>query len=59
MVKSDTTVVEIIDLHPNEIALIKTIRRYRYGEVIIIMRDGFPARIERIHESIGLDQKGG
>ena len=47
------TVIEIIDLHKNELDLIKLLRRsVRFGEITIYMRNGIPIRIERIKESI-------
>jgi len=50
----DTTT--IIELHPNEMELIKALRNvFRFGEVTIIMRDGVPFRLKRITEFVDLD----
>ena len=39
------------ELHPKEAALILAIRRrYQYGEIVIITRDGLPFRLKRITE---------
>lgn len=52
---NDTTI--IIELHPNEIQLIKSLRKnWRYGEVTIIVRDGVPVRLKRIEEFIDLNE---
>jgi len=51
----DTTIV--IELHPNEIQLIRTLRdRFKFGEITIIMRDGLPVRLRRITEFEDLDK---
>jgi hypothetical protein len=48
-IENDTTV--IIELHPNEIYLIRSLRtKFRFGEVTIMMRDGLPMRWKRITE---------
>lgn len=53
--EDDTTI--IIELHPNEIELIKSLRnRFRFGEVTIIMRNGLPVRLKRITEFEDLDR---
>ena len=40
---------KIIDLHPKELSLIIALRgRFRFGEVIIIMRDGVPQRLKKV-----------
>ena len=47
---SDTT-IEIIELHPYEIQLLRNLRKnFRFGEVTIIMKDGLPFRLKRITE---------
>ena len=47
------TVIEIINLHPQEIELIKSIRnKWRFGEITIIARDGLPVRLRRVTEFI-------
>jgi len=51
---NDTTV--IIELHPQEIQLIKSLRNnWRFGEVTIIVREGIPYRLKRVEEFIDLD----
>lgn len=48
----------IIELHPQEIQLIKAIRKnWRYGEVTILVRDGIPYRLKRVQEFIDLDKR--
>lgn len=43
------TAIEIIELHKNEIELIHGLRkRFRFGEVIILMRDGLPVRWKQV-----------
>ena len=47
------TVIEIINLHPQEIELIKSIRnKWSFGEITIIARDGLPVRLRRVTEFI-------
>ena len=56
--KGDTT-IEIITLHPNEMALIRSIRtQWKFGEVTILVRDGLPYRMRRVTEFIDLVDKG-
>ena len=51
MFSNDTTVIDIVTLHPNEMQLLKMLRsRFRYGDITIIMQDGLPVRIKRITE---------
>ena len=46
----------IIELHPNEIQLIKAIRNnWRFGEITIVVRDGVPYRLKRVEEFIELN----
>lgn len=53
--KTDTSVIEIIDLHPREMELIKSIRhRWRFGEIVIKVRNGLPFRLVRTQEFIDL-----
>ena len=48
-------VIDIIDLSPQEMQLLKTLRsRFKFGEVTIIMRDGVPQRIKRIVDIVDL-----
>jgi hypothetical protein len=43
----------VLELHKNEVALILAIRkRFRHGEVIVIVRDGIPQYIKRAWESL-------
>ena len=52
----DTSHIEIISLHPQELQLIKSLRNnWRFGEVVIIMRDGIPMRLKRVTEFIDLN----
>ena len=52
---NDTSVIEIIDLHPQELELIKAIRhRWRFGQMTIMVKDGLPFRLERVIETIDL-----
>ena len=45
------TVIEIVELHRNEIQMLRDMRtRFRFGEVSIIMRDGLPVRWKRVTE---------
>lgn len=49
--QNDTTVIEIIDLHPYEMELIKSLRsKFKFGEITILMRDGLPARWRKVTE---------
>ena len=55
--KSDT-VIEILELHPSEMQLIRNLRKnWKYGEVTIIMRDGLPVRLRRVTEFADLTGK--
>ena len=52
---NDTSIIEIIDLHPQEIRLIKALRtNYRFGEVVLMVKDGLPFRLEKVIRSIDL-----
>ena len=45
---NDTTLIEIVELHPQEIQLLKSLRHnWRFGEVTILVRDGLPFRLLR------------
>ena len=61
--KSDTIRVgfyseEIVELHPEEMDLIKKLRKqFRFGDVTIKMKDGLPFRLVRITEMLDLDTK--
>lgn len=47
---NDST-IEIIELRPEEVQLLKNLRHnFRFGEVTILMRDGIPVRLKRITE---------
>ncbi len=55
---SSDTVIEIVELHPNELQLLNNLRKtFRFGEITIIMRDGLPVRLRRITEFAELDSK--
>ncbi len=57
--QNDTSVIEIIDLHPYEMQLLRHLRtKFRYGEVTILMRDGLPFRLKRITEFGEIDNGG-
>ena len=45
-----------MELHPKEEQLIKYLReKFRYGEVVVLMRDGLPSRIARTVEHVSID----
>lgn len=46
--QSNDTLIELIDMHPFEMELVKRLRKYRFGEVVIIMKDGLPMRFKQI-----------
>lgn len=49
--QNDTSRIELINLHPHEMALISNLRtKFRFGEITIVMRDGIPFRLRRITE---------
>lgn len=42
---------KVSDLNPKEIALLVALRhKYRFGDVVVKMRDGVPQRLERVTE---------
>jgi len=48
---NDTTIIDIIELHSQEIELIKAIReKWKFGEITIIVRNGLPFRIRKVTE---------
>jgi len=51
-ISTDTGIhVDIIDLHPNEMQLIKVLRtRFRFGDITIKMQNGVPFRLVRTQE---------
>jgi len=52
----DTSYIEVLSLHPKEVQLLKSLRdNWRFGEVVIIMRDGLPMRLKRVTEFIDLN----
>lgn len=54
------TVIEILELHKNEVELLRNLRsRWRYGDIVIRMRDGLPFRLVRITEFLDLNEKQG
>ena len=53
---NDSTILEIIDLYPQEMELLKAIRNnWRYGEVTILVRDGLPYRLRRVTDFVELN----
>lgn len=51
MLQSDTGVIEIIDLRPEEMQLLRLIRnQFRFGELTIKVQDGVPFRLVRTQE---------
>ena len=58
MQTNDTTLIEIMSLHPNEMQLLKAIRnQWRFGDITVRVRDGLPFRLLRVQEFIDLDEK--
>ena len=56
--QSNDTLIEILELHPNEVELLNSIRnRWRWGEMTILIRDGKPVRLMRVQEFIDLTEK--
>ena len=56
MIKKETH--EIINLHPNEVRLIKRMRsKYRFGEIVVVIQDGIPQRIRKavVSDNLKLD----
>lgn len=50
-VNNDTTIIEILELHPFEMQLIHRLRKsLKFGEMTITVRDGLPVKITRIVE---------
>lgn len=46
----------IEQLHPKEIALIMALRnKWRYGDVVVLMRDGLPQRLKMVTQFDDLD----
>lgn len=49
--KDDTVSIELLELHPQEVQLLRMLRgRFKFGDVTIRMRDGLPFRLVRIQE---------
>lgn len=49
--QSDTAIIEIIDLRPEEMQLLRLIRnQFRFGELTIKVQDGVPFRLVRTQE---------
>ena len=42
----DSEIIEIIDLHPYEVNIIKIFRNIGFGRVTIILQNGLPLRAE-------------
>jgi len=55
--KSNDSTIEIIELKPQEVDLIRFLRNsIRFGEVVIKIRDGLPVRLVRIQEFADLGE---
>jgi hypothetical protein len=55
---ANDTVIEIWELHPLEMELLRSIRhRWRFGDMTITCKDGLPFRIKRVEEFIDLARK--
>ena len=55
---SSDSCIELIELLPEEVDLIRSIRKnWRFGEIVIMVRDGKPYRLRRVTEFIELGQK--
>jgi hypothetical protein len=40
---------KVIELHPKELALIFSLRnKFKFGEVVVVMRDGVPQRLKQV-----------
>lgn len=51
MNQNNDTTIEILELHPKEVELLRNLRtKYRFGDITIIVRDGVPMSIKRITE---------
>ena len=49
--QNDTEIIELINLHRQEVELLKALRgRFKFGDVTIRMRDGLPFRLVRTQE---------
>ena len=52
---------KVIELHAKELALILALRnKFRFGEVIVVMRDGIPQRLKQVilfDDLSGVDEK--
>lgn len=54
IIVNDTTTV--LELYPQEVRLLMALRkRWRFGEVTILTKEGIPYRIVRVQESIDLN----
>ncbi|HHV61136.1 MAG TPA: hypothetical protein GXX51_00620 [Firmicutes bacterium] len=49
--------IQMVAVSQNELRLLTELRKIPYGEALVIMRDGQPRRIERLKESITLDDQ--
>ena len=55
--QSNDSLIEILEMHPFEVELLRNLRtRFRFGEVVIIMKDGLPLRLKRVTEFAELDK---
>lgn len=54
--QSDTTTIEIVELSPQELSLLRVLRNgLRFGEVTIRVRNGAPYQVVRVTEMVNLD----
>ena len=52
---NDTTIIEVVQLTTQEVELIKAIRhKWKFGELVIQVRNGQPFRMVRVQEFIDL-----
>ena len=56
MMPKPTAPSDTISVHltPKEVRLIEEIRKTPFGEIVVIMHDGQPRRIERVREKVQL-----
>lgn len=48
---SDSEVIEIMELHPYEMQVIRLIRNSGgFGEITIVLKDGLPFKVKRVME---------
>jgi hypothetical protein len=58
MSSNNDSTIGIIELYPQELELLKALRyRWRFGDVVIKVKDGLPYRLVRTQEFIELNSK--